>query len=142
MIIVCDSLLNSALSLSCQGPQGIINDSDEDVTAAEEDPSDSAEGGGAADPPSRGEVSDKSKRVRRDDGDKALTALSATLASYFQNAGGAAASSAATAKVVGCLFAKGCDCTLSRASLEALGIDFKLGAMCPECDHLLSKHSA
>lgn len=87
-------------------------------------------------------MSDKSKKMRRDDGDKALTALSDTLASYFQNAGGAAASSAAAAKVVGCLYAQGCDCALSRASLEAFGINFKLGAMCPECDHFLSKHSA
>ncbi len=141
MIIVCDSFLNSTLIHACQGPQGSIDGSGEDVAAPEGDPSDSEEGGGAADPPSRGKVSDTSKKMRREDGDKALTALSATLTSYFQNAGGAV-SSAAAAKVVGCLFAQGCDCTLSRASLEALGINFKLGAMCPECGHLLSKHSA
>ena len=143
MIIVCDSLLNSALLHACQEPQGgSIDISEEDVAAAEEGPSDSEEGGGAADPPSRGKVSDKSKKMRRDDGDKVLADLSTSLASYFQNTGGAASSPAAAAKVVGCLFMQGCDCTLSRVSLDALGINFKLGAICPECDHLLSKHSA
>ncbi len=141
MIIVCDYFINSALLHACQGPEVSLEVSDEDVKS-ESDPSNSEDSERAAAPPSRGKVSEKSKKMRRDDGDKALTDLSATLASYFKNPGGAAASPAAAAKVVGCLFAQGCDCALSRASLEAFGITFKLGALCPECEHLLSKHSA